>query len=46
MQAMQLPHATALIAVVLIVVLSAGYAAAEAEREPGPSRTLSADSRS
>jgi hypothetical protein len=46
MQAMQLPHATALIAVLLIIVLSAGYAVAEAEREPGPSRTLSADSRS
>jgi hypothetical protein len=46
MQPMQLPHATALIAVVLIVVLSAGYAVAEAQREPGPSRTLSADSRS
>ncbi len=44
MQGMQLPHATALIAVVLIVVLSAGYAVAEAQREPGPSRTLSADS--
>jgi hypothetical protein len=46
MQVMQLPHATALIAVLLIIVLSAGYAVAEAEREPGPSRTLSADSRS
>lgn len=46
MHGMQLPHATALIAVVLIVVLSAGYAVAEAQREPGPSRTLSADSHS
>ena len=46
MQAMQLPHATALIAVLLIVVLSAGYAAAEADPETGPSSTLSADSRS
>ena len=46
MHGMQLPHATALIAVLLIIVLSAGYAVAEAEREPGPSRMLSADSRS
>ena len=46
MHGMQLPHATALVAVLFIVVLSAGYAVAEAEREPGPSRTLSADSRS
>ena len=42
---MQLPHATALIAVLLIIVLSAGYATAErADPQASPSRTQSADS--
>jgi hypothetical protein len=42
---MQLYRATALIAVVLIVVLAAGYAAAErTEQEQGLSRTASQDS--
>jgi len=44
MRSMQLYRATALIAVVLIVVLSAGYAAAEREHESP--RTSSQDSRS
>jgi hypothetical protein len=43
---MPLYRATALIAVVLIVVLSAGYAAAErAEQEKSPSGTQSSGSR-
>jgi hypothetical protein len=43
---MQLYRATALIAVVLIVLLSAGYAADErVEHEQDLSRTASADSR-
>ena len=46
MPPMQLYRATALIAVVLIVLLSAGYAADEhAEHEADLSRTASVDSR-
>ena len=42
---MQLPHATALIAVLLIIVLSAGYATAErGDPQASSSRTQSADS--
>jgi hypothetical protein len=44
---MQLYRATALIALVMIVVLSAGYAATErSEQEQDFSRTASQDSRS
>jgi hypothetical protein len=47
MPRMPLSRATALIAVVLIVVLSAGYAAAERGGEDqDPSRTASQDSQS
>jgi hypothetical protein len=45
MTSMQLYRATALIAVVLIVLLSAGYAADESSEHEDLSRTASADSR-